>query len=189
MNNIINLFRKYGDREYIGEGISQISHMVQAAMLAEEESGDPELILAALLHDIGHLLHFESGEDVDQMDGYGVVDHENLGANYLRELGFSDRICRLVANHVLAKRYLCSIDPTYYNQLSHASQETFKRQGGEMSDTEIEEYESDPLYNEYCQMRLWDDRAKLTNIKIKPIEQYSPLIIEHLHLRKLDKDQ
>src|SRR5687768_9280183 len=87
---VIDLYKKYGNADYIGEPVSQIEHMVQCAMIAEKEGYDDEIILAALFHDIGHFCeHFMK---VEQMAAYGVVDHEALGADFLKELGFSDKI-------------------------------------------------------------------------------------------------
>src|SRR3982750_228510 len=103
-NLILDLYTKYGDADYIGEPVSQLEHMCQCAMLAEDAGYDDEVILAALFHDIGHFCeHFMK---VEQMASYGVVDHEGLGAAFLRSLHFSERIALLVQNHVSAKRYL-----------------------------------------------------------------------------------
>jgi len=78
--NPLRLLLRHGQRDYIGEkGVSQASHMLQAALLAEEETGDPYDIAAALLHDIGHLLVFETGDELETMGGYGIAHHEDLG--------------------------------------------------------------------------------------------------------------
>src|ERR1700755_3420493 len=86
VNEVFNLYLKHGDEDYIGEPVSQLEHMSQAAMLAEEEGYDDEVILAAFFHDIGHLC--VASDKTGSMDGYGNVDHETLGADYLREKGF-----------------------------------------------------------------------------------------------------
>lgn len=178
---IINLYKKYGEYDYIGEIITQNSHMIQAAILAEENRpNDIEFILAAFLHDIGHLLAFDSNKNFDTMEGYGIKDHENIGAEYLLNLGFSKRITDLVRNHVSAKRYLCSTDPSYYKKLSVASQNTFQKQGSYFTEEEIISYEKDPYYKDYCQLRLIDDRAKLTDIPLKPLSYYQSMIENYL---------
>src|SRR6266403_1273819 len=100
VNQVFSLYEKYGDEDYIGEPVSQLEHMSQAATLAEEEGYDDEVILAAFFHDIGHLCA-EEGE-AKSMDGMGNVDHEKLGADYLLERGFSERLAALVQGHVLA---------------------------------------------------------------------------------------
>src|ERR1700712_3339741 len=104
VNGIFDLYDKHGAAEYAGEKISQLEHMVQAAQLAMEGGYDDEVVLAAFLHDVGHLLPIH--DPSESMDGYGMMDHEKVGADYLRKLGFSDRMCRLIASHVNAKRYL-----------------------------------------------------------------------------------
>ena len=119
VNEIFELYQKYGDEDYIGEPVSQVEHMCQSAQLAEAEGYPEEVILAAFFHDIGHLC--EHIMPVEQMDGYGVVDHEKLGADFLRSKGFSEAIASLVKNHVQAKRYLTRQFPSYYEQLSEAS--------------------------------------------------------------------
>src|SRR5262245_6587983 len=90
VNEIFDLYEKYGDEDYIGEPVSQVEHMCQAAQLAEVEGYPEDVILAAFFHDFGHL--YEHLEPVQHMDGFGVVDHEKLGADYLRSKGFSDKI-------------------------------------------------------------------------------------------------
>ena len=101
---IFKLYEKYGAADYIGEPVSQLEHMCQAAQIAEEEGFDSDVILAAFFHDIGHLAEFIM--PVKQMEGVGVADHEEIGAEFLRERGFSEKICKLVQSHVPAKRYL-----------------------------------------------------------------------------------
>lgn len=99
-------------------------HMVLTAMLAEKEQTGEECILAALFHDIGHLLGTKA--HLQQMEDWGTTDHDIVGADYLRSHGFPEKVCKLVLNHVLAKRYLASKtkdpDHKYYNALSKASQ-------------------------------------------------------------------
>src|SRR5271154_271545 len=116
VDEIFALYEEHGGEDYIGEPVSQLEHMSQAAALAEEEGFEDEVVLAAFFHDIGHLC--ASSETAKSMDGFGNVDHEKLGADYLRERGFSERLAALVESHVVAKRYLTYKYPEYYNQLS-----------------------------------------------------------------------
>src|SRR5476651_1870353 len=90
VEEVFSLYRQFGDEDYIGEPVSQLEHMSQAAALAEEEGYDDEVILAAFFHDIGHLCADEG--EAESMDGMGNVDHEKLGADYLLERGFSERL-------------------------------------------------------------------------------------------------
>ncbi len=175
---VIDLYKKYGNADYIGEPVSQLEHMCQCAKIAEEEGYDEEVILAALFHDIGHFCeHFM---EVEQMASYGVVDHEKLGADFLRNLGFSSTITSLVKNHVEAKRYLTYHYPDYYEGLSDASKQTLQFQGGVMTSEEARTFELDPNFDMHIRLRKWDERAKLSNEQIAPMEKYRVMIIKHL---------
>jgi 2-amino-1-hydroxyethylphosphonate dioxygenase (glycine-forming) len=158
---ILLLYARYGLQEYIGEPVSQLEHMSQAAQLAIDEGQDDEVVLAAFLHDIGHLCVSRSKEN--DMAGLGTKNHQQIGADYLRELGFPEKIAVLVESHVEAKRYLCFINPEYLTKLSEASQETLKLQGGIMTPTEAQIFEKNPLSPLMVKMRLWDDAAKEIN--------------------------
>ncbi|MDP9079179.1 MAG: HDIG domain-containing protein [Bacteroidota bacterium] len=181
VNEVFSLYEKYGDEDYIGEPVSQLEHMSQAAALAEGEGYDDEVILAAFFHDIGHLCT-EEGE-VESMDGMGNVDHEKLGAEYLLEKGFSERIAALVQGHVLAKRYLTYKYPEYYNKLSEASRVTLEFQGGRMNSDEAEEFELNPDADLIIRMRYWDDTAKEMNIPVNNVEHLKELALAHLSAR------
>ncbi|GLH40459.1 phosphonate degradation HD-domain oxygenase [Pseudomonas moraviensis] len=153
---VFGLYERFGASDYIGEPVSQLEHMSQAAELAMAEGCDDEVVLAAFFHDIGHLC----AEGADNMGGYGVVSHERLGADYLREAGFSERLARLVEYHVQAKRYLTLREPGYYAQLSEASRRTLEYQGGVMSEAEADAFAADPLCALSLRIRRWDELAK-----------------------------
>ncbi|MCE2996287.1 MAG: phosphonate degradation HD-domain oxygenase [Cyclobacteriaceae bacterium] len=158
IHEIFALYEKYGHEDYIGEAISQIEHMSQAAQLAIEGGFDDEVILAAFFHDIGHIC--VSRNAANNMGGFGVKSHEKIGADYLREKGFSERIAKLVENHVEAKRYLTFRYPEYYNNLSEASKRTLEYQGGKMTAEEADVFEQDSLFEASIQLRKWDELAK-----------------------------
>jgi phosphonate degradation associated HDIG domain protein len=153
---VFGLYERFGDSDYIGEPVSQIEHMSQAAELAMAEGFDDEVVLAAFFHDIGHICV----EGAENMGGFGVVGHEQLGAEYLRRAGFSERMARLVEYHVQAKRYLTLKTPGYYARLSEASRRTLAYQGGVMTEAEAEAFEQDPLCAVSLRMRHWDELAK-----------------------------
>jgi phosphonate degradation associated HDIG domain protein len=178
VSEIFELYTEHGNADYIGEPVSQLEHMCQAAELAEAEGYNEEIILAAFFHDIGHLC--EHIMTVDQMDGYGVADHEGLGGNYLREKGFSVEMAQLVESHVNAKRYLTYKYPEYYEKLSVASRITLQKQGGVMTDQEAAVFETDPLFQLYIKIREWDDKAKLMNKPLPPLEKYKEMAIRLL---------
>jgi phosphonate degradation associated HDIG domain protein len=175
---IISLYHQFGDEDYIGEPVSQLEHMCQCAGLAEKEGYDEEVILAAFFHDIGHFC--EHIMPVEQMNGYGVVDHEKLGADFLRSKGFSSTIASLVENHVQAKRYLTYHFPDYYEQLSEASKKTLEFQGGRMSLEEAMAFETDSLFDLHIQLRRWDEKAKLEHQLLPGLDKYAAMILRHL---------
>jgi phosphonate degradation associated HDIG domain protein len=177
-NEVFMLYEMYGSDDYIGEPISQLEHMLQAALLAEEGGYNEEVILATLFHDIGHLV--VAIQSLEKMEGVGVVDHEKIGAQYLAQKGFSPRLCRLVQSHVKAKRYLTFKYPDYYNKLSAASKQTLVLQGGRMIETEADLFEIEPDHKLILQMREWDDKAKEKNIALPPLHKYQQMAVQHL---------
>src|ERR1700754_3331234 len=139
VDEVFALYEQHGNEDYIGEPVSQLEHMCQAAQLAQQEGYDEEVVLAAFFHDIGHLC--EHIMTTEQMDGYGVVDHEWLAGKYLREKGFPEKIARLAESHVMAKRYLTFRIPGYYDKLSPASKITLEQQGGRMNEEQASAFE------------------------------------------------
>ena len=178
VDEVFSLYEKFGQADYIGEPVSQIEHMCQAAQLAEEEGFDEEVVLAAFFHDIGHL--YEHVSAVASMDGYGVEDHEELGYSYLKAKGFSEKIARLVKSHVPAKRYLTYRFPEYYNNLSDASKITLTKQGGVMSREEAKGFEADPLFDLFIKIRKWDDLAKNEGVPVPSLQRYRDIAYQHL---------
>jgi len=179
VDEVFALYEKHGDEDYIGEPVSQLEHMAQAAALAEEEGFEDEVVLAAFFHDIGHLC--ATNEEAVSMDGFGAMDHEKLGADYLRNKGFSERIATMVQSHVVAKRYLTYKYPEYYNQLSDASRATLEFQGGRMSAKEAIDFEQNPDAELFIRLRYWDDKAKETNKPAPDISHLKLLAISHLY--------
>ena len=177
-DEILSLYKMFGNQDYIGEPVSQIEHMCQCAQLAEREKYDDEVVLAAFFHDIGHLC--EHIMDVDYMDDFGIEDHEKIGAEFLRKKGFSEKIAKLVASHVEAKRYLTYKNPGYYEQLSEASKRTLNYQGGKMDEKEAKDFERDEWFPLYVTLRSWDELAKEENIPLPDLDHYRELMIKHL---------
>jgi len=181
LEKTINLFRlmlERGQCDYIGESINQINHMLQAAFVAESKQYASRVIIAALFHDIGHLL------DAEQMPGgLGAKNHEILGADYLQSLGMKEEVHRLVRNHVNAKRYLVSFSPSYAAQLSAASLHTLQHQGGPMQKDEMKEFENLPFFHECLQLRRCDEEAKMPNAcnLEEALLHFLPLVLEQFH--------
>ena len=176
IEDLINLYNTVGNENYFGEVVSKREHMIQAAVSAQEHMESEQLILACLLHDIGHLL------EKDDMGGLGVMNHGTVGKQYLEKIGMNKRICKLVESHVAAKRYLVSIDESYYEKLSDASKKTLEYQGGKMNEDEINSFEKDLDMLEILGVRYHDDNGKKIKIKDLPtIESFIPLIKKYIH--------
>jgi putative nucleotidyltransferase with HDIG domain len=162
-----------GDRGYIGEPVSQLEHAIQCAELARTASGKPAEVVAALFHDIGHLV---APSGAPEMDGLGIVLHEEIGARWLSQLGFNAEVCALVASHVAAKRYLALRKAGYHAALSPASRGTLAFQGGPMTKAEAAEFQADPLFASKIRLRMWDEAAKQEDFVSPPLEAYAGLI-------------
>jgi len=199
MEKPLDLYIKYGNEGYIGEEITQFQHGVQAALLAEryykecDNKLKYQLILGALFHDIGHLLIYED-DTLQKMGEVGVKDHEELGADYLVSLGYPKLVSELARQHIKTKRYLISTKKNYYEELSEASKETFKYQGGKLNEGEIYYFEKDIYFGYHLSMRKFDDMSKSTDPKLlnyikdsRPIDYYRHMIIELKRI--LDKDK
>ena len=175
METIFEYYKKFGSADYIGEPVSQIEHMVQAAMLAEDDGQPPEVILAALFHDIGHLIQIECSE-TERMGKYGVKNHELIAGKFLRDLGIPEPIPSLAENHVKVKKYRTFKDPIYYEKLSEGSKKSLEFQGGPMTADEARAFEKDKLFELSLKLRDYDDGAKIKDKEIKPIEYYQEML-------------
>ena len=163
--------------DYIGESVSQLEHALQSAHFARQSGANDELVLAALMHDIGHLLDPEA----PTMEGLGVIEHERHGAEFLCAHGFSDTVARLVEGHVQAKRYLTYAKPAYAERLSEASRGTLAWQGGPMDAQEASAFEADPLFKATLALRTFDERAKEVDLEVADLESYRPCMEAHLN--------
>ena len=183
IKEIFDLYYKYGSCDYIGEPVTQTEHMILAAMCAEEDLAKNKylaspkdrdyIILAAFLHDIGHLIGVR--DNLAQMSSWGTLDHDIIAGKYLRSLNMPELICKLVENHVIAKRYLVTTDVSYYDKLSEASKKTLEFQGGKMSKEEILAFEKDKYNFVYINFRQWEEEAKISRDKINCISKYKKL--------------
>ena len=176
INEIKRLYETYGHLKY-DEAISQVQHAVQAGRLATENGYGDEVTLGAFFHDIGHLMIEEVPK---QKSDDAIYRHQIVGANYLRELGFSEEVAAIVENHVAGKRYLTAVDTNYMSTLSPASVNSLKFQGGPMSDEEVAEFEAADKKDLYIDMRRWDDLAKNpadADINMRP---YFDMALMHL---------
>jgi [1-hydroxy-2-(trimethylamino)ethyl]phosphonate dioxygenase len=168
VDEIISLFQRHGDAAYHGEAISQTEHALQAAALAEQQGASDTLVVAALLHDIGHLLE---GQDEDLADRGLDGRHEEAGCSWLAT-HFSPKVTEPIRLHVTAKRYLCAVDPVYLARLSPASRLSLSLQGGPLEAEKLADFESNPLHHDAIRLRHWDDTAKVSGLKVPGLEYY-----------------
>lgn len=169
---IAGIFERRGAEEYLGEPVTMAEHMLQGAMLAEQDGAPDELVAAALLHDIGH---FTSEFGAYSPDDTEDKHHDDAGAEVLAPF-FPPVITECVRLHVAAKRYLCATDTSYASRLSPASAHTLSLQGGPMSATEIAEFERNPFFREAVKVRLWDEGGKCANMKTRTFAHYQPML-------------
>lgn len=166
-DEIMALFQQYGTLTY-GEDCSLLEHAVQSGLIARDQGLDSDLVLSAFLHDIGHLIPAVTARESQKMGGYGMQSHEEVGAAWLEQRGFAGRVTVPIRYHVAAKRYLCSIDTSYWDRLSLPSKETMNMQGGFMSEEEIMAFEALPLHDECVLIRKIDDEAKTEDFSVLP---------------------
>lgn len=167
-DEVRDLFERKGNSQYGGETVTQQEHALQAAWLAEQEKADASTIAAALLHDVGHMLH----ELDDDAPDRGIDDrHEKLGNDWLVDR-FPATVCEPVRLHVQAKRYLCTVDPQYRATLSQPSITSLALQGGDMSEAELDSLRQHPLFEQIIQVRRYDDLAKEANLKTPNVEHF-----------------
>jgi len=172
VDEIFGIFGQHGADAYFGERVSVTEHCLQAAWFAQQDGAPARLIVASLLHDIGHLIggvaddHGRSTED---------GQHERLGSTWLAGR-FGIEISDPVRLHVAAKRYLCATDPGYFASLSRPSVHSLRLQGGPMSDTECAAFEREPYFREALLVRRCDDRAKVADLSIPRLQTYRELL-------------
>jgi phosphonate degradation associated HDIG domain protein len=168
VDHVRELFARRGAVNYGREAVTQLEHGLQAAWLAEQSGASPALIAAALLHDVGHLLHELSAD----APAAGIDDvHEALGERWLRR-HFGPEVCEPVRQHVAAKRYLCAVDPDYAAQLSAPSRHSLMLQGGPLTPAEARQFEALERFSDCVALRRWDDQAKTVGLATPGLEHF-----------------
>jgi phosphonate degradation associated HDIG domain protein len=171
VDEALGLFARKGHLAY-GEGVTMTEHALQAAQLAEDEHAGPAMIAAALLHDIGHLLHNLPEDIADK----GVdTQHESIASAWLSRY-FPAAVSEPVRLHVAAKRYLCTIEPGYFERLSPASVLSLRLQGGPMSQDEALRFAGERYCKAAVKLRRWDDLAKVHGQETPGLSHYRPVL-------------
>jgi phosphonate degradation associated HDIG domain protein len=172
VDEVFQLMQQRGVEAYVGEPVSQLEHALQAAFFATQCDSKPTLVVAALLHDVGHLLH-NLPEDIAD---HGVdTRHEENGYRWLLSR-FGPGVAEPTRLHVAAKRYLCSTDPCYFAQLSPASVQSLALQGGPFTAEEAREFEKNTWYSDAVELRRWDDAAKIPKLSVPGLESYREML-------------
>ena len=166
--DIEGLFRQHGHIEYAGEGVTQAEHALQAAQLAENEGATDELVTAAFLHDLGHMLNLQG----ETPTARGIDDqHQYFAIPFLRPL-FGPAVIEAIRLHVDAKRALCALEPGYYAALSEDSKRSLVLQGGVFTPGETQAFLDRPGAKDALRVRRWDDQAKVPGAATPPIGHY-----------------
>jgi phosphonate degradation associated HDIG domain protein len=164
-SDIHHLLSTRGQSQYGREAVSQLEHALQCAQLAEQGGETPETIVAALLHDLGHLLAAQR----DGLDDHGQDQddlHQYIVLPFLRDL-LPEAVLEPIRLHVDAKRYLCTAESGYWDTLSLASRHSLELQGGAYSEPEAQAFLAQPYAAEAVRLRRYDDLAKVPQ-KITP---------------------
>ena len=167
-----DIFERCGDEEYLGEPVTMAQHMLQGATIAEQNGLDEEIIVGALLHDIGH---FTSEFGTFSMDDTEDRFHEEAGAEVLSSF-FPSVIVDCVRHHVAAKRYLCATKSDYFKRLSEASVHSLNLQGGPMSVEEVQEFEKNPNLKKIIQVRYLDEAGKQADMETPDFWHFAPMV-------------
>ncbi len=173
IEQILEAFRKYGDQLYDGgEQVTQQQHALQTARAAEKDGASDTLIAAAILHDYGHLVHDLPQEIVAQ----GIDDrHEELVAALLDPY-FVPAVTEPARLHVPAKRYLCAVEPSYFNKLSPVSVRSLELQGGPLTEAEVKAFEALPHFADAVRLRRYDEMGKDPDAVTPDLVYYLPFL-------------
>lgn len=184
---ILNALRAAEHLPYDGEAVGQLQHALQCADLARSSGHGPEVVAAALLHDVGR-----SPLALHDLRAAGVAgdEHGALAGAWLRPL-VGERVAWLAEQHVPAKRYLVATDPSYERGLSDTSRCTLERQGGPMGPEEVAEFERRVGWRYAAELRRWDDLAKDPDARVPPLEEYEEdlwsVVSEHYDEKRLSR--
>src|SRR5207248_667305 len=101
-----------------------------------------------LLHDLGHLLPAEDDGETP------ARNHGTVGADAVRPYAPA-RIAWLVQHHVVAKRYLVTVDARYAETLSLVSRRSLAAQGAVLDVEDALALETQPWFADAVRLRRW----------------------------------
>ena len=169
---LASIFERRGAEEYLGEPVTIGEHMLQSATIAEQNDQPDEIIVGALLHDIGH---FTSEFGTFSMEDTEDRHHEDAGAEVLERF-FPSVVTDCCRYHVAAKRYLCATKPAYFDRLSEASVHSLNLQGGPMNAQEVAEFEKNPNLKEIIAVRYLDEAGKVAGMETQDFRYFAPMV-------------
>jgi phosphonate degradation associated HDIG domain protein len=168
IDELVVLYERWSGEHY-DEVLSQLDHALQTAALAVAAGAPDELVVASLLHDVGHLIELDGGGRARRRTE--DLHHETVGAAYLGDL-FSREVTAPIALHVRAKRYLCTVDASYHDSLSEGSQRSLARQGGPMTPDEVDAFARLAGSDDAVCLRRWDDGGKVDGLAVPGLDEY-----------------
>jgi phosphonate degradation associated HDIG domain protein len=169
-SEIIHFFESRATRQYGREAVSQLQHALQCAQLAEQAGETEATVVAALLHDLGHLIAADKADSPDDKQQRDDL-HQYIAIPFLRGL-LPDSVLEPIRLHVDAKRYLCGSEPTYWASLSPASKRSLELQGGAYATAELAGFFAQPYAEEAVRLRKYDDLAKEPNALTPSLTHY-----------------
>ncbi|MES2610911.1 MAG: phosphonate degradation HD-domain oxygenase [Pseudomonadota bacterium] len=173
-HDIALLLAERGQKQYGREAVSQLDHALQCAHLAEGAGETPATVVAALLHDLGHLLAPAAAEHEARAPRHDDL-HQYVALPFLHGV-LPDAVLEPIRMHVDAKRYLCAVDAGYWATLSPASQHSLELQGGAHGAVEADRFASQPFAHEAIRLRRYDDLAKVPGRATPPLPHYLALL-------------
>jgi predicted HD phosphohydrolase len=178
-DRLLEAFAGSAARRYGGEPVTELAHSLQCAELARDAGADDELQLACLLHDVGRFA-VDPRLILDKKDratgaNPDAKGHHDMGADLIAPY-VPDRVAWLVRMHADAKRYLCAVEPRYWDTLTPGSRYTLTLQGGVMTPAAVAGLTRHPWLADAVRLRRWDDLAKVPDRPTRPLEAWAPLL-------------
>jgi len=179
-STLAELFDRFGDEQY-GEDVTQRQHMLQCAFLAEQDGESDDIVVACLLHDVGHFV----GPQDAELKASGTPDedfkHEVLGAQFLKPY-FGKEITVPIQLHVAAKRYMSAVKEDYFDSLSDASKHSLGLQGGPFTQEQVTGFEQGEYFVNAIKVRYYDDYGKQVGLEIPDFDYYKSRILKLVSL-------
>ena len=162
---------------YGQEAVSQLEHALQCAHLAETAGETESTVVAALLHDLGHIVGQNQPAETPVESGDRAPPkkddlHQFVALPFLRSL-FPESVLEPIKLHVDAKRYLCAVDAAYWDSLSPASKHSLVLQGGSFDAAQVQAFEALPFWQEAVRLRRYDDLAKVPGAATAGLKHFS----------------